>query len=178
MSDIGQFKSKYNQYKDTFKSTSYDSENEFYLCTDESQDVINFDMIIENNYPDSNRRPKSFDAIYIRENIVYCIEFKNQKPSKIKNSEIQEKLEHGKDELITLLQKENIDTSDLTFIYAVVYRECKSNRDKFKCGVVQSQIEFGLQKYKDSGFVKDVFTSDVAFFTRAFKLKEKKELAC
>jgi len=95
MSDVSVFSSRYNTFHSTFKETSLDSENNYYLCTDESQTIIDFDKLLEDRYPDSNTRPNSFDAIY-----------------------------------------------------------------------------------KDNGFVKEIFTSDVDFFTRAFRLKFKKELAC
>ncbi len=178
MSDIRVFNSRYNTFYSTFKETSLDSENNYYLCTDESQTIINFDKLLEDKYPDSNMRPKSFDAIYIDKNNIHCIEFKNQKPSDINKEDIRDKLKEGKDELVMLFQEDNIQINDLNFIYSVVYKECKSYRDKYKCGVVQTQIEFGLDKYKDNGFVKEIFTSDVDFFTRAFKLKFKKELMC
>ncbi len=87
-------------------------------------------------------------------------------------------MEDGKNELIKFLKESKIDTKRVNFIYTVVYKECKSNFEKYKCGFVQSKIEFGLEKFKKSGFVKDVFTSDIAFFKRAFKLKMKEELAC
>ena len=175
MATIDSFLNKYSNYKSTFKDTSYDKENSYYLCKDESQEVIDFDKIIEDTY---TTRPKSFDAVYIDNSIVYCIEFKNQKPSKIDNKEIQEKLLQGKRELIKLFNNLHISTKDLLFKYIVVYKNCDKNFEKYKCGVLKDKIEFGLEKYKNSGFVKDVVTSDVSFFTRAFKLKFKKELMC
>ena len=178
MSDVSVFSSRYNTFHSTFKETSLDSENNYYLCTDESQTIIDFDKLLECRYPDSNIRPNSFDAIYIDENNIHCIEFKNQKPSKINNQDIRDKLQEGKDELVKVFQEQNIQINDLNFIYSVVYKECKSYKDKYKCGIVQTQIEFGLDKYKDNGFVKEIFTSDVDFFTRAFRLKFKKELTC
>jgi len=178
MADLKNFLKRYNLYISTFKLTSFDSENNYYLCRDETKEVIDFDKIIAEKFTDSNKRPKSFDAIYIHENSLYCIEFKNQKPGKIDNEEIQGKLEEGKKELIHFLKESKIDIKKINFIYAVVYKECKSNFEKYKCGLVQSKIEFGLEKFKKSGFVKDVFTSDIAFFKRAFKLKMKEELAC
>ena len=175
MATIDNFVNKYSIYKSTFKDTSYDKENSSYLCKDKTQEVIDFDRIIEDKFV---VRPKSFDAIYIDSNIIYCIEFKNQKPSKIDNKEVQQKLLQGKNELVKLLQDLNINIRVLTFKYIVVYKNCDKNFEKYKCGILKDKIEFGLEKYKKSGFVKDVITSDVSFFTRAFKLKFKKELMC
>ncbi len=84
MADINIFYKKYNSYLSTFKKCSFDDDNKCYLCSDTSQKAINFDNIIKDIYPDSNKRPKSFDAIYVYQNLVFCIEFKNQIPSQIK----------------------------------------------------------------------------------------------
>lgn len=119
MADIGQFIREYSSYKSTFKITSFDDENKVNLCTDESQEVVNFDRIIENKYPDSNKRPKSFDALYIDNSDIYCIEFKNQKPAQLNKNkdEIKGKIEDGKSELDALLTKLNISKDDYNFIY-------------------------------------------------------------
>lgn len=181
MADISEIYKRYASYIDTFKNTSYDSsQNDEYLCKDSSQRIINFDKIIEDLYPDSNERPNSFDAIFMYENNIYCIEFKNQKPAQInkKRKVLHDKLVEGKNVFAEILQENNIREKDYNFIYVVVYKECKSNYDKYKCGIGNKQIKFGLDKFKKSGFVKDVFTQDVTFFTRAFNLKFHKDLTC
>lgn len=178
MSDIYRFKRKFVSFNSTFKETSFDSENSVYLCTDESQEVIDFDKIIEKKYPDSNIRPKSFDALYVDAENIFCIEFKNQKPSQINNGDIQEKLEKGKEQLDIFLAEENIQKNNYNFIYCVIYKDCIEPRDRYKCGIEKDKILFELEKYKDNGFMKDIFTANVKFFTRAFKTKTKKELSC
>ncbi len=179
MADIGEVYKRYASYIDTFKNTSFDSsQNHEYLCNDTSQQVIHFDKIVEDIYPNSYQRPNSFDAIFINEDNIYCIEFKNQKPSQIKSKVFHDKLIEGKNELSRILQENNISPKDYTFIYVVVYKECQSNYEKYKCGIGNKQIRFGLEKYKKNGFVKDVFTQDVTFFTRAFRLKFHKDLTC
>ena len=52
------------------------------------------------NYNES-KRPKSFDSMYINNNDVYCIEFKNEKSPNKKN--IEQKLIDGKRELDEML---------------------------------------------------------------------------
>ena len=100
MADYNLFKQKYISYISTFKATSLDSDNSIYLCQNKNIEIINFDKIIEDKYPDSNKRPQSFDCIYLDKNSknMYLIEFKNQK--KPDKEEIEGKLIDGKKEFI------------------------------------------------------------------------------
>jgi hypothetical protein len=178
MADISQFIQSYQNFKSTFKKTSFDSNNSQYLCTDESCEVIDFDKILEVNYPDSNKRPKSFDALYMYGDNIFCIEFKNQKPSQIDNQDICKKLTDGKAELDTLLQLLNIQSNNYNFAYCVAYKKCIEPRDRYKCGIDKSKVLFGLESYKNKGLVKEIFTQDVDFFTKEFKKQFQKELTC
>jgi hypothetical protein len=76
------------------------------------------------------------------------------------------------------LGEEGIQKNNYNFIYCVVYKECIEPRDRYKCGIDKDKILFGLEKYKRDGLVKDVFTANVKFFTKAFKTKIEKELIC
>ena len=178
MADFNQFRKKYHHCESTFKETSFDDDNEVYLCTDESQDVINFDKVIEFKYPDSNSRPKSFDALYAYNDLLFCIEFKNQKPSQIDNMDIQGKLENGKAELAKMFQESNIQISNYSFVYCVVYKKCNEPTDRYKCGIDKNKVLFGLEKYQEQGVVKKVYTQSVDFFTKQFKKNLGKELLC
>jgi hypothetical protein len=178
MADISQFQKEYSQYQSTFKETSFDDNNKVYLCRDKSQIVINFDKILESKYPDSNKRPKSFDALYVYKNLLFCIEFKNQKPSQIDNVDIQNKLLNGKEELVRLFQELNIQVSNYSFVYCVVYKKCIEPRDRYKCGIDKGRVLFGLEKYEEQGVVKKVYTQNVDFFTKEFRKNLNKELAC
>ena len=180
MASVDIFLNKYSNFIETFKETSIDDHDKniepSYLCNDTTQKVLNFDKIIEDRYGKKN--PKSFDGIFIDNENIYCIEFKNQFPKNIKNKDIKEKIIHGKQELIKFMQELNINIKEYNFIYVVVYKECKNDYEKHKCGIGSKKIKFELDKLIEDGFVKDVFTQDVTFFTRAFKLKYKKELMC
>ncbi len=171
---------KFKAFFSTFKETSEDNGSKDvtpnYLCTDTSQKVINFDKIIENRFPDSNTRPQSFDAVYIHDNRVYCIEFKNQKNPD--NKDLKGKLLDGKKELDTILGEMNVRKDDYSFIYCVVHKNCKPHHDRYKCGIAKGEPRFALQEYKDKGFIDDIFTEDVNFFTKQFKEQTSKELAC
>jgi len=178
MADISQWVQSYQDFHSTFKVTSFDSDKNENLCTDESQRVINFDKILEDKYPDSNVRPKSFDALYVYGDNIFCIEFKNQKPSQIDNQNICTKLTEGKAELDTLLQLLNIGLNKYDFTYCVAYKKCVEPRDRYKCGIDKGKILFGLEQYKSKGLVKEIFTQDVEFFTKEFKKQFQKELTC
>jgi len=174
------FNNSYQAYFSTFKETSLDNHDKNkpieYLCYDETQNVINFDKIIEDKYPNPYTRPQAFDALFIDKTNIYLIEFKNQrKPS---NSEVIGKLIDGKKELDKILGLINVQKEDYKFIYCVVHKNCKPHFNRFKCGVSKDVPRFALAKYKESGFIDDIYTEDVNFFTKQFKKKTLKELRC
>jgi hypothetical protein len=178
MADMGKFVRHFDDCRSTFRETSFDSSNREYLCSDESQEVINFDKLIESKYPDSNTRPKSFDAVYVHNELIFCIEFKNQKYSQINNVSIRQKLLEGKRELESIFASMNIAVREYDFVYCVAYRKSAEPMNRYKRGIEKDLIQFGLERYKDNGFVKEIFTNHVNFFTRQFKKQLRKELAC
>ncbi len=177
MADISEFVKKYAEYKTTFKVTSYDDYNDTHLCLDELQENINFDEIIANKYPNPNEyRPKSFDSVYIDNNDVYCIEFKNEKnPNK---KDIEDKLVDGKRELDEMLISLNIQKNDYKFIFCVVYNKFKPHSERYKRGIQSYPIEMYLKKHQENKLVDDVITEDVDFFTKQFRKKISEDLKC
>jgi hypothetical protein len=180
MADMNQFLQAYAVYKSTFKETSYDSEKKIYLCNDETQTVINFDKVIAEKYPDpqNSGRPKSFDAIYVFENRIYCIEFKNQKFSDIASSDIKEKFRCGREELNMLLEKEHVQKKAYEFIYCVCYKDCIEPRDRYKCGVAKGVALYGLADFEEQKIAKNVFTNSVTFFKKQLQKKMSQQLIC
>ncbi|MGK0255753.1 MAG: hypothetical protein ACI81I_000359 [Arcobacteraceae bacterium] len=177
MANIGVFIKKYSKFQTTFKVTSYDDNNKEHICLDELNQNINFDEIIADIYPNSKEyRPKSFDSIYIYENIIYCIEFKNEK--KPDKEDLEDKLLSGKKELDKLLAELNIQKNDFKFIFCLVYNIHKPRDNRYKRGIVKYDIKTYLKKYKENNFVDDIFTEDVNFFSNQFKKKLNKELKC
>jgi len=177
MADISEFLKKYSEYKTTFKVTSFDSHNNKYLCLDESQQNINFDEIIADKYPDPDEyRPKSFDSIYIDNNNIYCIEFKNEKNPNKKS--IEEKLIDGKRELNEMLISLNIQKNDYRFIFCVVYNKVKPREERYKRGIQKFPIEMYLKKHQESHLLDQIITEDVDFFTKQFKKSTHKDLEC
>jgi hypothetical protein len=176
MADISHFIRHYENCQSTFKETSFDSENRQYICMDESQKVVNFDKIIEEKYPNSNKRPKSFDTLFFHKNIIFCVEFKNQK--KPNKQEIEKKLLDGKKELDSLLSNLNVSKKSYKFVFCLVYNKFVPKEERYKRGLYKSlRFEF-LNEYKENGFVNDIYTEDVIFFTKEFKKQFQKELTC
>jgi len=176
MADISYLVNTYQNCQSTFKETSFDSENRQYLCMDESQKVVNFDKIVEEKYPDSNIRPKSFDTLFIHENIIFCVEFKNQKkPAK---KEVEKKLLDGKKELDILFNDLNISKNNYKFVFCLVYNKFIPKEERFKQGLYKSIRFESLNKYKKNGLMDDIYTENTEFFTKEFKKQFQKELAC
>ena len=176
MADVGQLLKAYAEYRSTFKQTSYDSQNNEYLCYDETQEVLAFDDIIAKKYPVSNERPKSFDAIYIQGNNIFLVEFKNEK--KPDKKEIEEKLKDGKKELTTILETLKIPKKIYRFVFCLVYKKYIPKHERYKQGLFKSISYEFLEKYKKDGTVDEIFTEDVDFFTKQFKKNFQKELMC
>ena len=177
MADIKEFIKEYSSYQTTFKVTSYDDNNDECLCNDESVLNINFDKIIADMYPNSKEfRPKTFDSIYINDDTIYCIEFKNEnKPNK---KDLEEKLVDGKNELDKLFSKLNIQKDNYKFIFCLVYKIHKPRFDRYKSGIANYPINAYLKKHKESRFIDDIFTEDVEFFSKKFRQNMKKDLKC
>ena len=177
MADFNKFLKKYQNFTDTFKFTSFDDENNEYLCNDTTVKVINFDKIIEDIYPNPmNFRPKSFDTLYVNQNNIYLIEFKNQKPGTIDPTNIQEKLIQGKKELDKLLSNLNIQKQNYIFKYCVVYKNCQQPKDRYKCRISKNIPQFGLSSCKT--IVDEIYTNNVNFFTKTLNAKLSNKLAC
>ncbi len=181
MADIGQFLREYTDYQSTFKETSCDQRHKnremVYLCHDQTQKVIDFDKLVQERY-NGSKKPRTFDAVYVHKNIIFCVEFKNQTTADIKNTIVQEKLESGKDELETIFAELNISSSNYKFVYCVVYKNYKEQIERYKSGISKGAVLFDLQKYKKRHFVDEIFTNNVNFFTKEFKKQIKKELNC
>ena len=154
----------------TLKATSYDKENKAYLCNNPIQ-VYDFDCFTEILYPPPNKKPRSFDALVILDLCLYCIEFKNQLPSKIDNAELQEKLEGGQETLKELFRKYNLQKKAYDFLFFVVYKKPKSMNDfdGYKNHFSATTSKFNLESQLKSYFkTNKVITHDVAFLSQKY----------
>jgi len=169
-------KEKKLDYFSTLKKTSYDKNNNEYLCKDENQVVLDLDKIVKEKYP--KKQPSSVDAIFVLPQgnyfRFYLIEFKNQIISKIDNNEIKKKLENSIDVIKSILGQCNISKKDVKFTYCVVFKNSKS---KWRRGIEKNPILFGLEEYKNY-LIDDVFTNDVRWMSKEYKKIIGKTLNC
>lgn len=172
LSYILKSKYEYNECLDTLKETSKDTQNNEYLCQSDML-VYDFDCIVKKLYP--QKQPASYDSLMIDENrkIVYCIEFKNQIPSAIKNQNIVKKLTNGKEILDTICDNDNVQKRDYRFIYCVVH---KATKTRYKNHISDREIKFELQQYKGTYF-DDIVTNNIDFFKNEFN-KEFQHKGC
>jgi len=170
------FKTNFSLYITTLKETSLDKHDNIkqseYLCKNTTEQVYNFDKIVKNLYP--TKQPSSFDALLIKDNNIYCIEFKNTKYSSVKKQEVQKKLTNSKDIIDNIFEEYNIQKSKYIFTYCVIY---KNHEAKWRRGITKNIVQFDLEQYKGKYF-DEIYTNDVQYFTHEYKKQFKKELAC
>lgn len=169
----------FKSYIDTLKNSSFDKEKKEYLCNDESLKIFNFDEIVKKLYP--QKQPSSFDAILIDNFNIFCIEFKNSKPSDIKNINIEKKLINSRDVINNICSEYKINKKNYTFIFCVIFKPSLnssiSNR-RIKGRIKAEEIKFGLEKYKGE-FFDEILTNDTNYFIKNYHLLvTKKELNC
>ena len=170
------FKTNFSLYMTTLKETSLDNHDNTkqpeYLCKNTTEQVYNFDNIVKDHYP--TKQPSSFDALLIKGNNIYCIEFKNTKYSDVNNQEVQKKLSNSQDIIDDIFKKYNIKKSNYKFIFCVIY---KNHEAKWRRGINKNIVQFDLEQYKGK-YYDYIYTNDVQFFTHEYKKQFKKELAC
>ena len=164
------FKSKYKDYQDTLKKTSYDKNSNVYLCQDKSVTIYNFDKIAKDMYP--KKQPASYDALLFFDNTVYCIEFKNQKYSDIDRKQLKIKIKNSKDVLDEICKTNNINKKDYRFVFCVVY---KNSETRWRRGIEKNTIQFELESYIPK-YYDNIKTNDIQFFTNQFNKKYKKKI--
>ncbi|CAM3544206.1 hypothetical protein HEGA106846_03755 [Helicobacter ganmani] len=143
MADLSLLKSFFDSYGVTLKETSYDKENENFLCQSQEK-VISFDKYMQSK---REKYKKSFDALYFKNDTIYCVEFKNQKHSEISSQEIKNKYIDGLSELDKVFKSKNLKTSDYKFYLYVVFKNPSNDgamtqyRKRFK----EEEIDLGLR---------------------------------
>ncbi|QPT41164.1 Uncharacterised protein [Oligella ureolytica] len=168
----GFLKEKLQHCQSTLKATSYDKENNQYLCTDESLDnVYNFDTYIEKTTSKNEKMPASPDAIHIGSKKLYFIEFKNQSKNAIETTKIKEKFRRGTEVLHDLLSE--FKPRDNQYIFCVVFKhDAKSRRSHrdYQNYIESRQTHFGLDELNKelSGFYDHIITQDVEYFRQKY----------
>jgi hypothetical protein len=150
------------------KNTSFDKQNNFYLCNDENTpDVFDFDEYVNKNF--SHPTPASPDAICIGRNKIYFIEFKNQYASAIKKEKIKKKFQNGTRILKSLLSQ--CEIKDCLYIFCVVYKNRPRERYFQSSHIEEGVVRYGLAELNAefSRFYDDVKTESVGFYVRNFE---------
>ena len=158
-------KSEYRESIDTLKNASCDTENNVYMCQSQLE-IINFDTLTRTIYPD--KHPSSYDALWSDEEFknIYCVEFKNQDKSGVKNKNIQKKARDGKFTLDEVCTRHNINLKEYTTIYCVVYKS-NPNKREYQNRYEEAPLYFGLEKYEGVYFDK-IRTNNIDFFINKF----------
>lgn len=154
MADLSLLKSFFDSYGATLKETSYDKENEKFLCQSQEK-VISFDKYMQDK---KEKYKKSFDALCFKNDTIYCIEFKNQKYSEISSQEIKEKYIDGLSELNKIFEGKNLRICEYMFCLYVVFKNPNNNeamtqyRKRFK----EEEIDLGLRTKDFLEKLKDI----------------------
>ena len=160
-------RSKYSDSLNTLKNTSYDKENRVYICQSDME-VVDFDKLTFELYP--QKQPASYDALLIEENIkdIFCIEFKNQKISDIKNTQLHKKVKDSDTTLKKLCSENSINKNEYNYKLCIVYKQnaTKPQYRRFK----EKIVHFGLDVYSGVYFNK-IVTNEISFFQKEFKKK-------
>lgn len=157
-------------FKSTLRDTSYDKNNQEYLCKDESTPhVYDFDAYVQERfeYP----IPASPDAILIHGKNFYFIEFKNQNPVDINRDkdQLQRKFQAG----ITILQDllQGFSARDCQYNFCVVFKNQPRPPYMDSRHIQNSVVKFGLDELnkKSNDFYHRIVTNSVDFYTKEFQ---------
>lgn len=162
MADLNILQSRTEPYFKTLKEISFDTENNIYMCHDDQNHYCSFDDLIKNEHP--QKQPASPDVLMYKNDTIFMVEFKNQKISDISNENIHNKLQKGKEVLLSLLHECNIQRKEYKFVFCVIY---KNNSRRWQQGIAKNTIKFGLEKYKDNLF-DEIFTNDIDWFKKQY----------
>lgn len=140
MADFSIFKQKYKQYEDTLKNTSYDKDNDEYLCSKENK-VINFDTLSLKFNKEKGK--KRVDALFEKNKELFLVEFKNQKQSDIKKEDISSKFKDSLNLLERLFNELNLSFRDFEICLYLAMKDVKVYGYKRHC--IGQEIECRLQ---------------------------------
>lgn len=155
-------------FASTLKCTSFDEENNAYLCQDEGTlQVYNFDAYVGACCP--HPLPASPDAIHIGSKDLYFVEFKNQRPADVDKTQMQRKFEAGTKILKDLLK--DFSAKDCRYHFCVVMKNQPRPRFMDFRHIEKSAVRFGLDELnqKLGRFYDHVVTENIDFYVKKFK---------
>lgn len=146
MADLTLLKQEFANYTDSLKETSRggQSNNEF-LC-ESSESVYNFEKYAnfkEQKEKNHNFNGKRFDALYMRDDIIYCVEFKIEKCSSIDKQEIDGKFIDSFKILKHIFSELNLQIKDYAFNFFVVFQDVENFFAKRK---IKDKCSFKLEQ--------------------------------
>lgn len=156
MADLSLLKSFFGSYWTTLQETSCDDNGttKEFLCQSQEK-VINFDKYMQDK---KEKYKKSFDALYFKNDTIYCIEFKNQKHSEISGQKIKKKYIDGLSELNKIFESKSLRICEYIFCLYVVFKNPSNNeamtqyRKRFK----EEEIDLGLRAKDFLEKLKDI----------------------
>ncbi len=150
-------KQNYKSSFDTLKNTSYDKENNAYMCKSDMY-VVDFDHLTKKLYP--KKQPSSYDSLITEE--------ENKKTSDIKNVELHKKVKDSNETIRHICTEYNVAKSNYRFILCVTYKASSSGYQyrRFK----ENIVHFGFDAYREKYF-SDIVTNDIVFFKKEFDKK-------
>lgn len=157
----------------SFKATSYDAENDEYLCQDDSTShVYDFDAYVREKY-DRQAVPASPDAIHLGSKHLYFVEFKNRPARLIDKVNMRRKFIKGTHILRNMLSE--FTPRDCKYNFCVVIKSQKKPRYFDSRHIEQNAVQFGLDALNVDcdHFYNQIVIEDVRFFAQQFK-----ELRC
>lgn len=160
------------EHVSSFKETSYDQENDEFLCKDTvTPNVYDFDKYVEKHF--RRQQPASPDAIHLGKKRLYFVEFKNQRPSKIDNAEIRRKFTRGTQILQEMLRE--FTPRDWQRTFCVVFKTDTRPGLFDSRHFEKSRVRFNLDGLNaDLGnFYDNILTEDINFYSVQFR-----QLAC
>ncbi len=176
------FSAEYSKYLASFKTLSFDKENNQSLCHNTTHQYYNFDEIVKSRNYDFT--PASPDTIIFNDNKIYCIEFKNSFRHRVSAKVVKEKVKKGHQVLLEIFQELDLQREDYQLIFCVVHKgfdKSKVNNqrweevhDRIK---EKHSIQFELEQYKGQ-YYDDILTNDVDFFRNQFIEKINPNLSC
>lgn len=149
MADLKLLINEFKDFMDTLKETSRGGKNGNQFLCESTELVYNFEKYVdfkEKIEKNSNFQRKRFDALYIDNDIVYCIEFKIEKFSDIDKREIEEKLLDSFEILKIVFNNLKIQIKNYIFIFFVIYKDINQYFDKRK----NNDIGFALESRLNS----------------------------
>ena len=180
MSAEDKFHAKYSNYLADFKTLSFDKTNDESLCQNTTHQYYNFDKIVKAR--NNELTPASPDTIILKNNKVYCVEFKNSFKHRVSAPVVKEKVKKGHQVLLEIFQELDLRRKDYELIFCIVHKgfdKSRINNQRWEemHDRIKPNIQFDLEQYKGQYF-DDILTNDVDFFRNQFIKKINPNLSC